>query len=84
MSYNGWTNYQTWAVNLWLSDEGASNDIVEMSKQHDIPSLAQVLKDYVSDLMPELNGLAGDLLGHAIDSVNWYELAEAYHSDYGN
>jgi hypothetical protein len=24
MSYNGWTNYETWAVSLWLGNEESS------------------------------------------------------------
>jgi len=26
MSYNGWTSYETWAVNLWVDNEEGSQD----------------------------------------------------------
>ncbi len=31
-NYNGWTNYPTWAVNLWLgNDEGTYNEVLELA-----------------------------------------------------
>jgi hypothetical protein len=37
-SYNGWTNYPTWAVNLWLSnDEPLYREAVEIvNGQHNV------------------------------------------------
>lgn len=68
-TYNGWTNYETWAVNLWLSnDEGsyrysagladdAWND-TEASKRNTrkenaADALAEQLKDMHDEAMPE-------------------------------
>lgn len=32
--YNGWTNYETWCVNLWWNnDEGSYNDITERARR---------------------------------------------------
>lgn len=32
--YNGWTNYETWCVNLWLdNDEGMSGEIAEWARE---------------------------------------------------
>lgn len=32
--YNGWTNYETWAVNLWLDNERGSHDsMIEEAKR---------------------------------------------------
>ena len=28
MSYNGWTNYETWVVNLWIDNEQGSQDFI--------------------------------------------------------
>lgn len=31
--YNGWTNYQTWVVNLWLTnDSGGDERLREMAR----------------------------------------------------
>ena len=33
-SYSGWTNYETWAVKLWIdNDEGTQSFWLEMAKQ---------------------------------------------------
>lgn len=32
--YNGWTNYETWAVNLWLSnDESSYNGVLRLADE---------------------------------------------------
>jgi hypothetical protein len=34
VSYNGWKNYETWNVNLWLSnDQGTDNDVNDLARQ---------------------------------------------------
>jgi hypothetical protein len=93
--YSGYTNYQTWNVNLWIdNDQGlysywneraaevwndASPAYEWQSKKDAATSaLEDELKDYFSELADEAIGNAGmfsDLLGHAIDSVNWGEIA---------
>lgn len=49
--------------------------------------LADMVKDYVTDtdngLIPDLGAtMASDLLGSALDNVNWVEIAESMLSDY--
>ena len=94
--YNGWTNYQTWAVKIWLdNDEGTVDLQRELLEQAQNTAwvegysdwtrkittryfLADWLKDYVTDNNP-LAGTASmysDLLGSAIDRVDWGEIAE--------
>ena len=31
--YNGWTNYETWAVNLWMSNDQSSDEFYRESAQ---------------------------------------------------
>jgi hypothetical protein len=92
--YNGWKNYPTWAVNLWLSnDEGLYNttrDLVSSARygaKHSEPServlTADTLKAWVrDDLAPDLGAsFAADLLGYALDCVDWFEIADAWLED---
>ena len=55
--YNGWTNYETWNVNLWLNnDQGTYDFIVELAKQYadDAPMLAQALEAFVDSFSQSL------------------------------
>jgi hypothetical protein len=97
--YNGWTNYPTWCVNLWLSnDEGLYREALERTsetvanpprvseywndEQTARYNVADTLKDWVCDgLVPdEYDGASfvSDLLGYALDQVNWDEIADAW------
>ena len=45
-SYNGWTNYETWNVSLWLqNDEGLYNLALEYA-QHGYNALAEFLTEF--------------------------------------
>jgi len=72
-TYNGWTNYATWRVNLEIFDgfdpEGFSDDIYELSKE---------IKDYAEELIStDSNDLTGSYAMAFINNVNWYEIAES-------
>jgi hypothetical protein len=85
--YNGWSNYQTWNVMLWLdNDQGSYYAIrdqaeyyLENSFTEESPKwrLADWLKNYVEDNNPLADNanMFSDLLGHAIDSVSYDEIA---------
>lgn len=96
-TYNGWKNYPTWNVNLWLSNEEPlyreaiertraildgehpTSDVwsVEESRRFGV---ADALKDWVTDeLAPDLGAsFPADLLGWALDHVDWNEIADAW------
>lgn len=77
-TYNGWTNYATWRVNLEMFDyDGASdNDL-------DAYDLGLNLRDSAMDLISqEASGLALDYAQAFLDDVNWYEIAERMIENY--
>lgn len=100
--YNGWTNYETWAVKLWMdNDEGSylywkerAQETFDNAKAGDAYAtqtreqaatyeLSEQLKDEHNDNNPceESNNVYTDLMRAALDSVNWYEIAESLLED---
>jgi len=87
--YNGWANYETWAVNLWIENEEPTYDeardmtreALDENEDEDTATyiLSKRIKEWVADMTPDLGAsLAGDLLGAALSEVRWYEIAEAW------
>lgn len=89
--YQGWANYQTWNVKLWLDNEqGTYNDMysyVESTKS--VQQLSEWIEDYVQELRYSTYGDAAnaasmftDILNNALANVNWREIAQSYIDDY--
>lgn len=89
--YNGWTNYETWAVKLWIdNEEGSQNywlDEAARARRHTtgkrdaVYQLSQQLKDEHNEAAPEVSGVFADLMNAALGSVDWYEIAESLLED---
>lgn len=85
--YNGWTNYETWSVSLWMgNDESLEMTIAHLADEHpDVYDLAMAIKEFITDNVPELGdyndsgvplAMYGQLLQGALSEVNWTEIAE--------
>lgn len=88
-TYNGWTNYGTWCVNLWLDNEqGLRDSLVERAMDFADPTSAvnarYEMQQYIRELVEEGNPINGDvslyadLLDAALSEVNWYEIADVF------
>lgn len=93
-TYNGWTNYATWRVNLELIDSDyyyevlngntdfSNNNALETNKDDIIYDLSVIIKE---DIENHLNDLGtGTVLSYAlafVDDVNYYEIAKHIVSD---
>lgn len=83
-TYNGWANYPTWNVALWLgNDQGlyeTSREMTEFARRttdgDPTYSLANALKEWVRE-MGDLDEAScrSDLLGWAFDQVEWRDIA---------
>jgi len=88
-TYNGWTNYATWRVNLEIFD---GMDIEDMGwTDLDKYDLSLVLKDYVEEILEtQVAGKDGGMsliFSYAmafLQDVNWREIAEMLLSEYEN
>lgn len=68
MSYNGWSNYETWLVNLWFGDYWTCQADVEESREYIEDMIAEQTQQ-MPDWMVDLSGL-----NHIDNEVNWDEL----------
>lgn len=74
--YNGWANWETWNVALWVTNDGEYVYQEARSAARRGPS---VIREYVEEYvgLDKLSGtLAGDLVAGQLASVDWYEVAE--------
>lgn len=77
MAYNGWTNYETWLVNLWFGDSAA-----EYFADKEIRPTADHARAYVEDFYEMTStvedGFLGDVINAFMGRVDWQELADHY------
>jgi hypothetical protein len=103
-TYQGWSNYPTWAVNLWLAnDEPLYRRAMDMARAITVHvsvdsnvldgtwtpedaqkfRLADAYQDWVREMVEmDEASMRSDLLGYALDMVNWDELAVSWLRDY--
>ena len=108
-NYNGWRNYETWLVALWIdNDESAQNaareiaaNVAQLDPAEECSMLGadywtdenraawydrksgEEIREYVEDpengVLPELGAsLVADLVGSALDSVDWTAIGAHY------
>ena len=85
MSYNGWSNKETWLVAVWLGDD------LQAHKEDGEPLTADYIEAIVDDLFSItisngehsgiFNGLLSDLLSTAMGEINYWELEQHYKED---
>lgn len=84
--YNGWTNYETWCLNLWIDNDrewyravddkavGLVNDA--LTKKQQIEILRSFIIDLVQDEEPKIKvDFYSDLLSASIREVNFWEIS---------
>ena len=80
--YNGWSNYETWRVNLEIL-----GDIQWVEEEIEILS-PEMLEEYVENAVFENNGISGylglmeDYARAFLSNVNYYEILEHIRENY--
>lgn len=69
-NYNGWTNRETWLVNIWFMD-GINGPI-------DADSIESMVTEYVDEIVPEPSFVT-DMID--LNCINWEELADCHNSN---
>jgi hypothetical protein len=79
-TYNGWTNYATWRINLEMFDGATASDFGYNSQsEYALLELCEELEQYVDSIL--VDDAASDLVyGYAkafVSDVNWAEIARS-------
>ena len=70
--YNGWTNYETWLVNLEM---GLTDDSLAFESRN-LDDLIVELKEYAENAIESDNTLATNFANTILSKVDWREIAE--------
>lgn len=98
MTYNGWKNYETWNVKLWIDNEyndyqywrgharsawGLRDEDLDPEEQscNARQMLANELKEWVEENMPDVSGFYSDILRANLSEIDYYEIANAMLED---
>ena len=76
--YNGWTNYETWKVNLELLDGVTAKDLFGRKCE------GEEVQEYIEDLTYDQcqpRSFSGDCVLLFLSNVNWDEIAEHLNED---
>ena len=88
--YNGWTNIETWACNLWF-DNFDFTDLMHMFEGcEDKGDINNVIADYIKDevedfvesqVSSDTHGFIQDMLNSSISEIDFRDIAEHYADD---
>jgi hypothetical protein len=85
-NYNGWTNYETWRVNLEIFDGLEHREMFDLRLT--TGELGRAFKEYAEEVVtmsvrdPEAPSIALDYALAFLSAVNWHQIAECYRSAY--
>lgn len=72
MEYRGWTNYETWAVNVYFGDSFSEMYSSECPSPGDV-------EEYVKSTLSEMkSSLERDFVNNSMTRVDWNVLSERY------
>lgn len=84
---NGWTNSETHSFYTWLMNDEIIYDytmtLMRNARKEADPAryLSEMLKKTIQNESREVSGICGELLGIAIDNINFNEIAESLLSE---
>ena len=82
--YNGWTNRETWLINLWLGDDIMEFGFNDMSPDHIENFVYELYKEFLAfiESMPASSSAKMFLDFINLSDINYQELSDHYRSDF--
>lgn len=85
--YNGYTNYETWLVNLWMDSDGITNYFGEtIDARTNAYDLGKEISEYYDEDSERVfggkAGLYADIVTQTLKEVNWQEIASGIIDSY--
>ena len=89
-TYNGWTNKETWLVNVWLNNDydlykHYISTLTEIVEEQSVDTTHNRVVDELKEIVWEIYreehrefGLINDLIETSLNNVDWSRLAEHY------
>lgn len=77
--YNGWSNRETWIVNLWMTgDQSYYEQPCEIISSHNnLDDQAEALEDWIRfEYDGECSSIWADLINNSLAEVDWYEIVK--------
>ena len=80
--YNGWSNKETWLINLWINnDPYLQENLLDIISYDDgiylkIQTLRELVENIAFDSITELYGMSSDLINTAIGRADLREIIE--------
>lgn len=79
--YNGWTNYETWNVKLWIDNDQGLMEYFNHEARHakSAYDLGNTIKEFFEEQNPvgSQANVWADLMNATLREVSWIEIAEA-------
>ena len=88
--YNGWTNWETWMVNLHFEcfdftdqvDDGVFNDMDKNDIRCHVASYIQeYVESYLEEVVNTIDAFVSDVIYGTIQEVDWHDIADHYVDD---
>lgn len=74
-SYNGWTNWETWQVPLWIDNDECTYRARCRVSEWTADSVENFAREMFPDGTPDMD------TGADLDSVNWQEIADNWNEE---
>ena len=79
MSYNGWSNWETWIISLYFGDLFADMAGDYTPDEWEAEILQSTVEEMLeSENVPTSGSIVAEFVNGCMNSVNWHELADHF------